>query len=1183
MTTKKTHIKSIVRHGQTQKGRIKNDLIPDNVKLDDRTISDFILFAKRYSEYIKFYPLNNPDDRQWKSFWSNDISAVLASISAFPINDYLEFYTDLKTFIIKLISENKTAEIAKHFRLLFQLPIWITNVLTKVEPLLGPHPEFKLQFKTFLEQEVQLPLEQVISYFKGADDQLPIGFKSIDINSEQFNGIDDITIPDLIHLHLEDFSSFENANIYLPFSTKDWVTYYNDIPKNTNPYIEEISVKAKVFDALNYNLLIANIEALLETMVLAQNMFKKQFKKSLNKYPKHSPHYALWLCFAKLYQFQKEELNTFPKRHLEYYYQEILKQDFLKPKPTRAHILFELNKGEDKLLLKEGTLLNAGKDESGKDINYQLLDDLIVSQTKVSEIKSVYIEPSCDYPIAAIKTNTLDGIEEELEPPQTNWSPFFQGKETNGKKEPKGRLGFAIADSDLFLKEGYREITITVDQNLNETPLNTNHLEAYYTSDEAWEKVSIRKKLESNNQLIVKIASEKPAFVHFDPEIHVDDEHQDDFDKKLPILKIQLKSGYWSWKNIDFGSLEIDVRVEKVKDLFIQNKNGVMDTSKSFPVFGVTPDKLPSFLIGSNEIFSKTLKKLSLNIEWLEAYNQTDYFETSGKQDHDYDVRLEYLLNGNWEGQSSFVENMYKPFTENQKKHSIQFDTTVRDVPFGAKQSIENAEYSSTSKNGFIKIHVDRNFGHHSYPQKYSQEMIKLANDQTANIPNEPYPAIVDAIDIDYQTKSHAPDCFIELHPFGFAENDSPQTFIHKYEHVGYQYIGLSNLEPQEKVNILFQILSGTSDPLAEPANIEWSYLKDNQWETLNLEVDDKTSELARSAVIAFTIPKEATNNNTLLPKGYHWLRMAVPTHYKALNNLIGIHAQSALVEFKDQDNDLNYLNTPLEPNTITKLVKQNNKIKSLTQEYEGFNRRGTESSKHYYTRVSERLRHKNRAIQLWDYEHLILQNFPHLYRVKCLNHTRLDDNNRPGNVTIVALPKIQSLLKDPMKPYTDKQTRLDIYNLLKSRMSPFICLHVVQPKLESIQIECTIKFNDEYDDLIFYRDRLQEALIRHLTPWAFKTKKDVHFGGKWYKADIIDFIDEQPYVSYVKDLKMYHNINTEDSSFTRSQVDQEVIIASTPRSVLVSETSHLISPLDNVVITNSNEEDCNCKAKELI
>ena len=41
-----------------------------------------------------------------------------------------------------------------------------------------------------------------------------------------------------------------------------------------------------------------------------------------------------------------------------------------------------------------------------------------------------------------------------------------------------------------------------------------------------------------------------------------------------------------------------------------------------------------------------------------------------------------------------------------------------------------------------------------------------------------------------------------------------------------------------------------------------------------------------------------------------------------------------------------------------------------------------------YYRRISERLRHKNRAITSWDYEQIILENFPEVFKVKCLNST---------------------------------------------------------------------------------------------------------------------------------------------------------------------------------------------------
>jgi diaminopimelate epimerase len=52
-------------------------------------------------------------------------------------------------------------------------------------------------------------------------------------------------------------------------------------------------------------------------------------------------------------------------------------------------------------------------------------------------------------------------------------------------------------------------------------------------------------------------------------------------------------------------------------------------------------------------------------------------------------------------------------------------------------------------------------------------------------------------------------------------------------------------------------------------------------------------------------------------------------------------------------------------------------------------------------------LRHKNRAITIWDYEHIILQKFPEIHKVKCLNHSKTEIKNdkevnsflSPGNV----------------------------------------------------------------------------------------------------------------------------------------------------------------------------------------
>jgi YD repeat-containing protein len=63
----------------------------------------------------------------------------------------------------------------------------------------------------------------------------------------------------------------------------------------------------------------------------------------------------------------------------------------------------------------------------------------------------------------------------------------------------------------------------------------------------------------------------------------------------------------------------------------------------------------------------------------------------------------------------------------------------------------------------------------------------------------------------------------------------------------------------------------------------------------------------------------------------------------------------------------------------------------SVVLPYDSFGGRVAEDDSTFYTRVSERLRHKDRAITLFDYERLVLEEFPEIYKVRCLNHTVVD------------------------------------------------------------------------------------------------------------------------------------------------------------------------------------------------
>src|SRR5690606_40768464 len=83
--------------------------------------------------------------------------------------------------------------------------------------------------------------------------------------------------------------------------------------------------------------------------------------------------------------------------------------------------------------------------------------------------------------------------------------------------------------------------------------------------------------------------------------------------------------------------------------------------------------------------------------------------------------------------------------------------------------------------------------------------------------------------------------------------------------------------------------------------------------------------------------------------------------------------------------------------------------IRKVDQPYPSFGGSPLELDRPYYTRISERLRHKDRAITIWDYERLVLEKFSYLYKAKCLNHTNETTETEPGHVRVIVIPDMSS------------------------------------------------------------------------------------------------------------------------------------------------------------------------------
>lgn len=445
-------------------------------------------------------------------------------------------------------------------------------------------------------------------------------------------------------------------------------------------------------------------------------------------------------------------------------------------------------------------------------------------------------------------------------------------------------------------------------------------------------------------------------------------------------------------------------------------------------------------------------------------------------------------------------------------------------------------------------------------------DKIKDLTNKRVVIPNEPYTPQIKGISMDYTAIAKFEDItLIHLYPYEHTYKEvaiegMPPLFP-TFCDQGTLFIGLEGLVPDTNVNILFQLAEATANSEAGLAPIEWHYLVDNEWKLLRngFEVlEDATNGLTTSGIVKLAIPGNISTFNTVMPKGLHWIKVAAPRNVDAVSETIGIHTQAICATFvQNTGNDLLRLSAPLDASKLSKLQEADASVKKVAQPYESFGGREPEASGYYYTRVSEWLRHKGRGIQKFDYERLVLDAFPQLFKVKCINHDfaldarnyRYDVNAAPGYVVVAVIPDLNQMKAgQTIEPKAPVSLLEKITQFLRKCTTPFARIHVVNPRYERIDICLEVQLL-KGKDKVYFKHKLEEDLRLFLAPWAIGELEKLRFGQCVNRSDLVRFIEALDYVDYIICLKMKLDDNCVPDGLL--QIEDQ-ICPLTPRSILI-------------------------------
>ncbi|MEW4922921.1 baseplate J/gp47 family protein [Algibacter sp. 2305UL17-15] len=515
--------------------------------------------------------------------------------------------------------------------------------------------------------------------------------------------------------------------------------------------------------------------------------------------------------------------------------------------------------------------------------------------------------------------------------------------------------------------------------------------------------------------------------------------------------------------------------------------------------------------------------------------------------------------------------NVFSDYSNVYNNSVLEFEDRIMEGVKGLfNNPLKQENFSSNSKRGFIRLSLQQSFLHDLFPKIYAVALSKDVLD--ALIPNEPYTPLAETIRINYkasviknfdlentsdslkQNLTNYLDESIELfheHPFGQSEQhtylkskhdfltDKTQcTLVPKCDH-GELFIGLENAEQLQQISFLIQVLEGSENPdyegeetYQDNEKLEWYILSGDEWKPLNdnFIVSNNTDNFLKSGIVKVSIPKEATSNNNRIPGDLFWLKVTNIKAFDAVCQMVNIHTQAEIAEFYNNNNELSHLETGLSEKTISKLVERIATLKGVTQPYSSFDGVPKETDAQFYRRISERLRHKQRAITIWDYEQLILQQFPKIYKVNCLKHTFGDSELSPGSVTVIVVPNIiDQNVFDVFKPRISKAKRNEIQNFINSLNTLHVEALVENPKYQEVKISLKVKFYAGKDEN-FYKKQLQKDISKFLAPWAYEETAEINFGLTLHESVVIYYIEQLDYVDYIKDFELLEATKKTDS-----------------------------------------------------
>uniref|UniRef100_UPI0036DB4F5A hypothetical protein n=1 Tax=Photorhabdus sp. RM322S TaxID=3342825 RepID=UPI0036DB4F5A len=798
---------------------------------------------------------------------------------------------------------------------------------------------------------------------------------------------------------------------------------------------------------------------------------KKQFWSSFYFFQKNNPqelaniyqnankangllpaHQAFLLAFLKLLETTKALFNTFPARHRNLYYRELLG---LKPRDAQADqvaIGITLNSDRIEYLVPKGTRFDAGHDSAGNPLQYVSESNVLANQGELTDLR--WCRKEGDGWKSAIPLNLADNIVFpengiQLFSPKLNGVPVL--------------YGYLITSPLFAMLAGERSIKITL---ADKWAGNDCHVTAKISSGDHWLSLSVKKEKDTDDLMLCLSANDDPIT----PPDNLDGMT---FDAPVvPVLKLGTAQGPVLPKIKD-----IEISINGNRNVHYASDGGIEQTdTASFP-FGQLPSLGAGFNLVAPEWYGTESATLTMTPQWVglpkegfkEWYKEVKKNEEGQELCPVYRITANdafkaqgYLVTPQKREKLNEVQSLFSGDKEPQGQ-SLKFTLPAMNYPLADSPKPNDWPAS-------IRLElVEQDFMHTQYWQ-----------DPTGK--NLPYTPQISALQIQFNAKAK-PEQFTvyPLTPFGRGEaaTETPALANEAF------YLGFTGILPGQTLSLYWHLKG------IKALTLSWSYLdKSNTWSKLDKLVDDRTRNLFDRGIWRTLLPQDASNQAALMPTGRYWLKAEItdknktdPQDYPGIKGLLynATTATLANAETVEQDHFINGLAAGSIKQPVNTVVA----ISNVTQPWPSWNGRPRETEQDFLKRIPVRLSHRNRVLSWGNMVTLLKDHFVSLFDVRHHSGGKLTTIPAPGKQQLIVIPDNRYKdNNDALRPELNPARLAEMVEWLSRLSSPWATIEINNPTYVNVLISYQLVFvsgvNPDYG-----HHQLQQELSRNYMPWG--------------------------------------------------------------------------------------------------